>query len=307
MLTSFFGNSRPINFLIAAMYVFVGFVLFHFIAELTAINAFDWIENLSILLLCIFAIYLLDFMIRKNSLTLANNYAILLFATFLVMFSTVFVGINLVLANVFLMLALRRIFSLTSTKKTKIKILDASLWISVASLFYFWSLLFFVVLVISILKNKNPQFKNLLILPLGFLAIFILTTTFHFVKEDSFQWFFDWIQPIGFDFSKYNSLALLLPLAFLATLLLWTAISRMAKISSIPKKEKTNYTLIFYVLYAFIAMALLSPAKDGGEFIFVLTPAAIMCTNYFERKEERWFVEAILWIMLLLPITLFFI
>jgi hypothetical protein len=46
------------------------------------------------------------------------------------------------------LLALRRLISLQSMKASKEKIFDASLWVFIASLFHFWSILFIVLIFI---------------------------------------------------------------------------------------------------------------------------------------------------------------
>lgn len=304
MLTSFFGKSKPINFLLTGLYIFVGFLFYLFLHGLPEGTSVPWWEHLIVLGGCVFTILLLDFILRKNTLTLSNNYAIFLFTGFLVMLPAIFSEKNLVIANVLILLSLRRTFSLSSPKNTNIKILDASLWISLASLFYFWSLLVFIILYVAILKNKTVRFRHLLIPPIGFTAMFVLTTTFYYLKDDSFDWFFEWITAIGLNFSAYNSLSLLLPVALLATLIIWTGISRVSRLPNIPKKDRTNYKLVFYAVYVAVGMALLIPTKTGAELIFVLAPAAIMIANYLEQMDEFWFREILLWVVLLLPILL---
>jgi hypothetical protein len=54
----------------------------------------------------------------------------------LILFPSVFNNSNLLVANFFLLLAIRRMISLQTLKAPKEKIFDASIWIFIASLFH---------------------------------------------------------------------------------------------------------------------------------------------------------------------------
>jgi hypothetical protein len=83
-----------------------------------------------------------NFIISKNKLTLDNLYGLLIGVILLGTFYESLFSTNLLLSNIFLLLAFRKIYSLSSNLNTKIKLFDAAFWIGIASLIYFWS--FFV-------------------------------------------------------------------------------------------------------------------------------------------------------------------
>ena len=153
MLTSFFGKSKPINFLIVSMFIIIGCFFRIIIDTGEQYNLQIFTRQFITLLICFFSLFLLNFIIRKNRLTKINTYPILLFSCLIILIPAVFSETNLLLANLFLLLSLRRILSLTSEKNLEKKILDASIWISIASLFYFWSILFFIILIIALFQR----------------------------------------------------------------------------------------------------------------------------------------------------------
>src|SRR5690606_16620146 len=128
---------------------------------------------------------------------------------------------KILLANAFLLLALRRIMSLRSDKNSSKKILDASIWITVASLFYFWSLLFFIPLFIAVFQKPNTNYKQILIPFTGFVAVLIINTAYQLLANDSLFWFADWQETISFDFSKYNSASILVPITVILAFFIW--------------------------------------------------------------------------------------
>src|SRR5690606_37924974 len=124
------------------------------------------------------------------------------------------------------------------------KIIDAALWVTVSSLFYFWSLLFFISLYLALIQKPNVTFKQLLIPPIGLLGVFVMNTAYHLVVYNSYGWIFEWHQSISFDFRDYNSIGVLVSATLLLGFLIWTGIYRISQLSSVALKEKTNYILI---------------------------------------------------------------
>jgi hypothetical protein len=202
-------------------------------------------------------------------------------------------------------MAMRRILSFRSEKNIDKKILDASIWISLAAFFYFWSLLFFIVLYFSILRKQNTTYKQLLIPVVGFVVMFVLATCYHLIVSDSFTWFFEWKIPISFDFSAYNTSKILLPVTIIAAFLIWTGISRFFNLAYIQKKERFNTVTILLSLLISIVVALTSPIKTGAEMLFIFGPLVIIISNYIEISKEFWFKELLLWLAVLLPIIVF--
>ncbi|PKA82903.1 hypothetical protein ATE92_1043 [Ulvibacter sp. MAR_2010_11] len=307
MLTSFFGKSNPVNYLILGIFIGLGYIIAIFTGppiEFSLQNIVAYIFGLG---LCVFTMLLVDFIIRKNDLTKPNTFGILFFSCFLIMLPIIFFDRNILLSNAFLLLALRRILSLKSEKNPEKKVLDASLWISIAAFFYVYSLLFFAVLFLAILRKKHTTYKHLLIPFVGFFGVFAIATAYNYVVFGSFNWFFEFDALINFDFSAYNSVALLIPLTILVTLIIWTSIHRLYKLASVAKKDRPNYLLMLIITAAAVLMVLASPQRTGAELLFLVSPLAIIAANYVESISEFWFKEVLLWLVVLLPGILFFL
>ncbi len=307
MLTSFFGKSKPINFVIFGAVIFLGYVFGVLVQVENALNLSQLLINFFFIGWAVFAIFLLDFIVRKNDLTYKNTYTVLLFTCFLITLPVIFLDRNILLANVFLLMAFRRLASLSSEKNTERKILDASLWITVAALFYFWSILFFVLLFFSILQKSETNHRLFIIPFIGFIAIFILSVSFHLLMDDSFLWITEWIPSISLDFSAYNNIQLLLPAAIMGTFLIWSLPFRFVKIASLSKKEKPNAILLLVTLAVCLLIAFLSPQKTGAELFFIIAPLSVIVANYIENIQEFRFKEGLLWLVVLVPILMLFI
>lgn len=307
MLTSFFGKSNPINYLIAGIIIALGYLLGVILYNDSLLTLNVIIEHLLFLGLSIFSMLLLDFVIRKNMLTKNNTYAILLFTCFLIAIPIIFTERGILVATILLLLAFRRILSLRSNKNTEKKILDASLWITLASFFSFWSILFFIILILAITRKQNTNIKLLFIPVVGFFGVFVLRTAFQFLLNDSFIWFYNWKPSFNFNFSAYNQAILLIPAAVIATFIVWTVIARILRLGAIPKKEKPNAILMLFTILVCIAISFLSPQKNGSELLFIIFPLTIIITNYIENLSEFWFKEILLWLAVFLPILTLFL
>ncbi len=316
MLTNFFGKSNPINYLLIGVFIIIGYLFGGLSGSAPLFDLPMALKHIAFVGLFILSMLLLDFIIRKNVLTRQNTYSIFFFGCFMVMLPLVFLEHYLFISNVFLLLALRRIMSLRADKNSEKKILDASIWITLASFFNFWSILFFAVLYIAIIRKPNPSYKHLLIPPIGFFAVFTISTAFHYIAYGTFQWLLNWRLPISFDFSAYNSVNVLLPVAVIGAFMIWTVIYRVLNTASVSLTERPNYMLMLLVLGIALIIAILSPQKNGAELLFIFAPLSIIITNYMEslnsiekisRRTEFWFKETLLWLVLALAVSMLII
>ena len=191
MLASFFGKSKPINYVLLSALLFIGFLAAIFKGSIPFSSPPEILTALSLLLLLIFSLLLLDFVIRKNNLTGKNTYGILFFTLFIIQLPVIHESPQIIWAMLCLMLATRRFLSLNSDINIEKKILDASFYIAIAGLFFPWCWLFFGVLFLSILLHTAVQLRYLIIPVIGVLVVFILKTTYHFLVDDGFEWFFN--------------------------------------------------------------------------------------------------------------------
>ncbi|MGB1451143.1 MAG: hypothetical protein ACPG7E_05460, partial [Marinirhabdus sp.] len=144
----------------------------------------------------VFSVFLLDFLIRKNSLTRVNTYAVLVYVCFLCALPVVYTVPNIVFASVLLLLAYRRVISVSTGKNIEKKILDASLYISVAGLFYFWAVLFFLVLYLAIARRAILSFRLLFIPLAGLFAVATLCIAYCLLAHGSLGWLVGRARPV---------------------------------------------------------------------------------------------------------------
>jgi len=302
MLTSFFGKSKPVNFIMVSIYVIIGY-FFWSIINLDEITTIQFLpKQLLILTAILFSVFLLNFIVKKNHLTENNTYSIFFLACFMLLLPEFFFNADIILSNILLMLAFRRILSFSSEKNIEKKILDASIWITTASFFYSWCILFFIVLFIAVFQRGSKNSKTILIPFVGFLSVGIIVTVINLLFNDKFLWFLDIDTSINFNFQEYDSISFIIPISVIFILLIWTFIQKLISASGILLKDKANFILLTLIIIISVVIILFTPNKNGSEFIYLMAPLAVFTANFVEKLSVFWIKESLLWLVLLLPI-----
>ena len=303
MLTSFFSKSKPINFIIVALYILVFFILAN-LSQFASSSFLKILKELWALILLVLSVVILNFISGRNELTGRNAYKSILFAGFVCMFPQVLQNSEVIAANFFVLLALRRVISFKSQRQTIQKIFDATFWIGIASLFYFWSILFLFLVYFGILVHVSHRFKNWLVPLISLLTLLSLATSADLLFTDTFYTFSDWFQASNFDFTKYREISILIPVAFLFALSIWASFFYVLLIQKASANLKTSLFLILLCAAVAITVAVFAPTKNSSELIFFFAPLAIIVTNYFQNMKDKWFTETLLILVVLLPVVL---
>jgi hypothetical protein len=298
MIANFFNQTRPINFLVLSVLVFVIFVvaLFHINSE--ELSFYFFLRNGSFLSVAILIIFVLNFIIRKNSLTEDNSYAILFYILISSFFPQTFSNGGIFVANFILLFAFRKIYSLRTTTKTKEKIFDAAFWIGIASLFYIWSLIFMILLYAAILVFRKADWRNLLIPLFGLITPVFLSYTYLLYFDDLEHFKRIWLIDYAFDLSVYNNVKFLIPLISMGILVVISIIPTTNK-SLIAKIDvKSTWFLLIAHFFVSLLLVLLAPSKNGSELTFLFFPVSILFANYLQLLNRYWIKETILYLFI---------
>lgn len=303
MLTSFFGKSKPVNGVVITVFLIIFFIIANFKEWFIDFKLLYFLEKLAVLLSLIVSVFTLNFIAKKNELTYRSAYKILFFVVFSASFFTLLRNHQAIFANLCVLLAFRRIISLKSKKVMQKKVFDATFWVCIASLFYFWSILFLVVVYAGILYYL-PKGKNWLIPPIAALTVGALTLSFHIIAYDQFYTFSQWFEWSNFDYSNYQNLEILIPVSIILTLTLWTLVRFLAVVNKASVSMKPSLNLVLLSLLTAVAVAIFAPTKDGSELIFFFVPLSIITSIYFDQKQDKVFREVLLVLLILMPLCI---
>lgn len=303
MITRIFDKSKPINFIIAFSIVLIAFVSAQFKLFRSELDMNQFLVQTGNFLLCLLTLALLNFIVSKNNLTQKSSYKILLYSLFFAMVPFAMNDTNVLISNLFVLLALRRIISLKSLIKVKNKLLDAAVLIALASFFHFWSILFILLVFASLLFYSENKIKNWIVPFVGLSTVALIFMAYHIVRFDTYGDIMTYIDGVDFNYENYNSLRMIVSITVLLSFGIWASFFYIKSINKKLKTFRPSYIIIMIMSIIAVFVAILTPNKDGSEIIFIFAPLAIIITNYIEVIEEKWFKELLIAILILVPIS----
>lgn len=306
MITSVFKKSTLLNFsLVVFLILFFDFI--YQIQDLAWSNSAVLVFKKTAIGIVILASGLItNFISKRNGLSKDSAYSILFFLLLLLFFPTLYDNINLVFANFFILLALRRLISLQSQKASKEKIFDASLWIFVAALFHFWCILYLVLVFISIISHVSGDYRNWLLPFIAFFAIGIIFAMYSLAfNADAIGYITNGVETnfsIDYFTNNYQNAAL----SIYATIALFFVISMLMTLSSRPLLLHASFKKIIIAFLIAVVIYVISAHKSNDLLVFTIAPLAMMATGHIEMPQLKLNQELVLGVLMLCSLFAFF-
>ena len=305
MITSVFSKSRPINYILITTLLVLCFLLFQFQTNFNTISIFEIGKKIVLLFLLVGSLFITNFITKKNGLSKDNSYTFLLFFVFLILFPKTLSNEFLIISNLFILLALRRLISMQSLITPKEKIFDASFWIFTASLFNFWCILFIFLVFFSIIFHVSRDYRNWLIPFIAFFTVLVVGVLGALIFNPNIIQ--NYVSQIVIDFDlKYIetifqniALSIYIITAFIAF------VSMILILSSKLSNLQSSYRKIMFAFIIGLVVFFISPNKDNSSLIYTFVPVSIMLTNYLETIHKYWIKETILGIIITASILTF--
>lgn len=301
MISSVFGKTKPVNYLLLFGFLFVFYWFVHYYRFEKAYDAEQLTFRLILLAVLLFSIFLLNFIVQRNQITGTNSYGMLYFVMLLVLFPEVLMDENAILCNFFLLLAGRRLISLKSLKDIKLKVLDATIWTGVASLFYDWALLFLLVVYIAIYFYEPKNIRNWLVPLVGLVCVALIAQAFLVVVglPDFIPKHYRFSLALDRDFSSlrvYNT-----KLLCYALLIIVTGFMAFIKMGKLGLGRIITVRLVAISLTIGLVVTFLKTDKQVYPVLITFFPAATMITKYVEVIKRSNVKELVLLASVLLP------
>ncbi len=286
-----------------ALYMSLLYTIAHFNRGLEVNGTYILLALLGVFLY-VLSMLALNFSAKKNELTNKGSFTVFLFAFLTAILPNALTSFSVLLANVFVLLAVQNVLHLRNEKKIKAKLLNASICIGIASLAYFWSIAFMLIVYIGVLYFEPKNYRNWLIPIVGLSTVFLFANCFTLYTEDAFFGITRYVDTMSFSFKNYLSKTQLFSVGIVSICILFFL--SIYLITFRRKAANTKPILRIVLVYIIIALlvVVVAPEKDTSELFFMITPLALIGTTYFELNFSPLAKEINMWVCILIPFTI---
>lgn len=306
MITSIFKKSTPINYSLMGILMVLFFFLYQFHSATGANSLAVMVQKAGILIILFASLFLSNFIVKKNGLTKNSSYTILYYFLFLLFFPNILNNINLLLANFFILLSMRRLVSLQTLKAPKEKIFDAALWIFVASLFHFWCILFIILVYISIIFHVSRDYRNWLIPFVAFFVTAVIFVLYDLVIDKSAISTYLQSEVMNFHVDYFKNNYQNIAFSIYTVFVLFFIFPFIFKLTNKPLNLQASYKKVIFAALIGIVIFIISTNKSNEFLVFTFLPMAIMATNTIEYLQNKIQQEIILALSIICGFFCFF-
>ena len=306
MITSVFKKSTPLNLILVVILMLVFFFLYQ-IQDITWTDSIVSIsKKIGLFFILLGSVFITNFVAKRNGLSKDSCCTIDFYFLFLLFFPSSLDNSNLIISNFLILLALRRLISLQSLKAAKEKIFDASLWIFLAAVFHFWSILYIVLVFISIIFHVARDYRNWVLPFIALFSVGTIASVFSIMFETSIIEFVKTHATINFKLDYFTNNYQNGAFSIFLTVALFFVISMVVSLSSKPLLLHSSFKKIITSFFIGIVIFVISANKSNDLLLFTFAPLAIMATSHIEMKQIQLKQELVLGVLILCSLFAFF-
>ena len=306
MITSVFRKSTPLNLILGVFLMLVFFLIYQFQDLSWTNSAISILGKAGLFAVLLGSVFITNFVAKKNGMSKDSSYTVFFYFLFLLFFPSSLNNGDLIASNFFILLALRRLISLQSLKASKEKIFDASLWIFVAALFHFWSIIYIILVFISIIFHVARDYRNWVLPFIAFFAVGIIFVIFSITFDKSIVEFVNSHAATNFELDYFTNNYQNAAFSIYLTIALFFVVSMFASLSGKPLLLHSSFKKIIASFFIGIIIFLISPNKSNDLLLFTFAPLAVMATSHIEIKQLRLKQEMVLAVLILCSLFAFF-
>jgi hypothetical protein len=307
MIANFFKKTKPIHAIFIALAFFVFYLASIIVVEQAKFSLFLLLERTIILIIFPVIFFLIRFINRKNFLSGQDSYMLLVLLLLFGLFPETMQINEIFVAHFFLLLSFRRTYSIRSLKNIKQKVFDGGFWIGVAALFYIWSALFLILVLIAIFIYKSEKIRSVIIMLVGFLTPLFLTFTYYFWNDNTFEYFQKFIFEYSFSIGIFYNSKYMIPFVFISILSFVSLVIIRVKINSLANDLKPSWPLILGHYLLSVCLIFLAPELNTVILIFVFFPVSVLTANLLQLIPFQNLREIIIYSFVLLIFGVYFL
>jgi len=302
MITRFFKISKPFHYILFLLAVTFVFFTQHG-NKIGTVKAAEALKLSTTFLCFLLSLFLLVFIITKNRLTQNNSLAAFYFCLFIFLFPDSVNNYEIVISNMFMLLAFRRIISMNTKTNLKKKYFDTGLWLCVAVFFYSLSALYIVPFLATILLWRTDRFKHFIVFTLGISTMLFINLLLSIVFDVSAPEIAFKNLKFSFDFLYFSSFQLKSSFFVFFTLAGCSVIKVINENIIKNNPSRPVFIIILLIFFSSIVMALISNFYVPQNFLFSFFPISVIAANFTQDQKSNWISNLI--IVVIIGLSLF--
>lgn len=260
---------------------------------------FQRIPVLSVITGFLLSLVLGFLLVRLNTTYFFINQRTYLPALFFILGSSIFVPLQritpVLVAGLFLMIAIYRIFGTYKNSKTSFQFFDAGIWIGLGSLFYANLIFYLPVLWIGLAILRPFVWREWLVTILGFITPVALTVAIHYLVRGEIMNLLVVFRDNLFTRYHFEDFDLphILFFAFLGLLILVFSIHMIGANAAKKISSRKYLKVMLWIFFITLMVYFLAPSASV-ELIFILfIPLSYLFTHFFVSFRSSWLIDTL--------------
>jgi hypothetical protein len=182
----------------------------------------------------------------------------------------------------------------------KKKYFDAALWLSIATLFYVWSILYFIPLLATIILRPNDWAKHLLVIVFGAGSAGLLVYLFASVFGTPPPFLMFYPTKVNLGLFSHTPEVMKVSLAIISVMTIGSVLSLFSPLILKNSKSRNNFIVLFLMLFTGLSISLLAVNMFVENMLFVIFPLAVIMANSTQQQRRSWLSDLFLIVLLCL-------
>ncbi|MFS4492772.1 hypothetical protein [Maribacter sp. 2308TA10-17] len=304
MISSIFGKTKPINFIIVLSFLFAAYWLVLFFLHNSTYDIYELVLQVLFFTVLAFSVFVVDFIVKRNKITAPNSFAILFYALLILVFPETLADSSAIFCSLFLLMATRRLISIRSLKNIKLKVFDATLWVMVSSLFYEWAIIYLVLVFLAIYIYEPKNIRNWIVPFVGVFTVFMIAYCVLILSNktdflvDHYQFSFEFNVAYFSKWANSTKLVIYVILTFLAMIFAFLKLGK-AGLGQIVTMRLIGFSFVLGLI-----LKVLTSSADAHPIMVTFFPAAVFITNYVESIKKPNIKEVVLMVSVFIPLVI---
>ncbi len=255
---------------------------------------FPWLNTFIAFLLITSEAFVLNYIITKNEVLTKQSYLPALFYILFISNNNAMLTLYPPLfANLFLLFAINKLLSSYRKDVAFSQVFDAGLLVSIATLFYFPSVIFLPLLGIGFILLRPFNWREWVISFIGVIIPYLFIITFYFWNNRlNYFWYNKLFFPVlkekpSLDLPK--SFYFMLGIGWLIVLFSFGKLFGVLT-SGAQKSRKGIVLLIWFFIFSGLSV-FIAPEISTKYFAAMAIPTSVFCANFFLNIKKQWWAE----------------